>query len=198
MSPQVIIIENPSVNQQQQEPQEQRQPPPPLQPSQPLALSQQEKMIYVRGKPVIIDEHIIRAATTARAAQAVQAAQAASTAQTAPTAPAAQTAHSSNYGDGNPDGIYEAAGDFGYTEYNAAAGNNDIGQRQQRNYTTRTVSEQYYFDAQTDDPIARLADALHSTLANFRDTSINPNNSRLINRLTCAKSLPTFDGNVLE
>lgn len=63
-----------------------------------------------------------------------------------------------------------------------------------------TVSGQNTSDvhASTDDPIARLANTLHATLVNFRETSFNENNSRLVNRLTSAKSLPSFSGDAFE
>lgn len=65
---------------------------------------------------------------------------------------------------------------------------------------TYAVSECNSRNVQTmhEDPITRLANALHTTLVNFRDTSLGENNSRLVNRLTSAKSLPSFSGDAFE
>ena len=49
-----------------------------------------------------------------------------------------------------------------------------------------------------EDSVRQLASALHSTLINFRYTSLSENNSRLVNRLTSARSLPTFSGEISE
>lgn len=48
------------------------------------------------------------------------------------------------------------------------------------------------------DPTARLADVLERTFNSFRERSNNENNSRLVNRLTTAKELPTFSGDPFE
>ncbi|OXU22528.1 hypothetical protein TSAR_015584 [Trichomalopsis sarcophagae] len=48
------------------------------------------------------------------------------------------------------------------------------------------------------DPMLRLTEAIESTLRAVRDNTTSEGNSRLVNRLTSAKSLPTFSGDPLE
>ena len=69
------------------------------------------------------------------------------------------------------------------------------------NNTENFASENYINTSITSDPIMRLADVLNSALQTFSDASINDmsiNNTRLVNRLTTARDLPTFSGNPLE
>lgn len=48
------------------------------------------------------------------------------------------------------------------------------------------------------DPMLRLTDAIESTLRTVRENTMSERISRLVNRLTSAKSLPTFSGDPLE
>ena len=85
-------------------------------------------------------------------------------------------------------------------DFEPHASSSEVGERRRIPAgATTTVSEHSAIDSPSfEDPIKQLASALHSTLINFRDSTLNENNSRLINRLTTAKTLPTFSGDALE
>ena len=50
----------------------------------------------------------------------------------------------------------------------------------------------------SDDPAVRIANAIQQSLSLFNETALSSVNSRLVNRLTSAKSLPSFSGDPLD